>query len=102
MLLVARCGGGPSRLLSLVTHFCHSSLPFRHSSPVTRHAFCLLAFSALLSAQSTWAEPGLTGQTGLIAMPDARVDPDGTWRTGYSMADPYRAIWVSLTAMPLL
>lgn len=48
------------------------------------------------------AEPSLTGQTGLIYMPDARIDPDGTWRTGYSFADPYAAVWVSLTAMPRL
>jgi len=46
------------------------------------------------------AEPSLTGQTGLIYMPDARIDPDGTWRTGYSFADPYAAVWVSLTALP--
>ncbi|MEO8159624.1 MAG: YjbH domain-containing protein [Betaproteobacteria bacterium] len=35
-------------------------------------------------------------------MPDARIDPDGTWRTGYSYANPYAAVWVSLTALPNL
>ena len=44
----------------------------------------------------------MTGQTGLIYMPDARIDPDGTWRTGYSINDPYSAVWISLTAMPRL
>jgi len=52
------------------------------------------------TAATAFAEPSLTGQTGLIYMPDARIDPDGTWRTGYSFADPYAAVWVSLTAMP--
>ncbi len=33
-------------------------------------------------------------------MPDARIDPDGTWRTGYSYASPYATIWMSLTALP--
>jgi len=49
-----------------------------------------------------WAEPSLSGQTGLIYMPDARLDPDGTWRTGYSFAEPYGAVWTSLTALPRL
>ena len=57
---------------------------------------------AVFTAFTANAEPSLTGQTGLIYMPDARIDPDGTWRTGYSMADPYSAIWISLTAMPRL
>ena len=49
---------------------------------------------------SAFAEPSMTGQTGLIFMPDARIDPDGTLRSGYSFTDPYRAIWTSLSAMP--
>ncbi len=57
---------------------------------------------SLLAYGTVCAEPSLTGQTGLIYMPDARVDPDGTWRSGYSFTDPYRAIWTSLTAMPRL
>jgi len=47
-----------------------------------------------------FAEPSLMGQTGLINMPDARIDPDGTWRTGYSYASPYATVWSSLTALP--
>ena len=50
---------------------------------------CLL-FLAIVTLPAH-AEPSLTGQTGLITMPDARIDPDGTWRTGYSIADPYAA-----------
>ncbi|HEX7811434.1 MAG TPA: YjbH domain-containing protein [Burkholderiales bacterium] len=62
----------------------------------------LFSLCSFLSPLPAHAEPSLTGQTGLLHMPDARVDPDGTWRTGYSVADPYSAIWISLTAMPRL
>ncbi len=59
----------------------------------------LLALS-LAYCGSAFAEPSMTGQTGLIYMPDARIAPDGTWRTGYSFTNPYRAIWTSLSVMP--
>ena len=55
---------------------------------------------AVFPDSSARAEPSLTGQTGLITMPDARIDPDGTWRTGYSFASPYATVWTSLTALP--
>ena len=61
--------------------------------------FCPLLCGVAVPAH---AEPSLTGQTGLIAMPDARIDPDGTWRTGYSYASPYATVWTSLTALPRL
>jgi len=69
---------------------------------------CLFLIRALIlciaaaAAMPASAEPSLTGQTGLIYMPDARLDPDGTWRTGYSRAEPYGAVWTSLTALPRL
>jgi hypothetical protein len=63
----------------------------------------LIAFAiALCVAPAALAEPNLSGQTGLIYMPDARLDPDGTWRTGFSYADPYKTLWTSLSAMPRL
>lgn len=71
-------------------------MPFRRLA-----LFAALSFTVLLAAPAG-AEPSLTGQTGLIYMPDARLDPDGTWRSGYSMADPYGVVWTSLTAMPRL
>ena len=58
------------------------------------------AVLAVFPGLSAHAEPSLTGQTGLIYMPDARIDPDGTWRTGYSFASPYATVWASLTALP--
>ena len=57
---------------------------------------------SLCFASGAFAEANLGGQTGLIYMPDARIDPDGTWRSGVSYADPYLNIWTSLTAMPRL
>ncbi|HEU4646032.1 MAG TPA: YjbH domain-containing protein, partial [Burkholderiales bacterium] len=48
------------------------------------------------------ALPSLTGQSGLVAMPDARLAPDGTWRTGYSFQRPYHAFWSSISFLPWL
>jgi hypothetical protein len=49
-----------------------------------------------------FADPTLTGQNGLIAMPDGRIAEDGTWRTGYSYAKPYSSIWSSWVLFPWL
>jgi membrane-associated phospholipid phosphatase len=59
-----------------------------------------LAGAALASAVQ--AAPSTTGQTGLINMPDARIERDGTFRLGLSNADPYLALWSSLTFFPWL
>jgi len=48
------------------------------------------------------AEPSTTGQTGLINMPDARVEKDGTLRFGASYFRPYLPIWSSITLLPRL
>ena len=83
-------------------HTARSTRSSPGAQPTVRSpVFFLLAFFlAAIAASPIYAEPSLTGQTGLIYMPDARIDPDGTWRTGYSFADPYATVWVSLTAMP--
>jgi len=44
------------------------------------------------------AEPNQLGQTGLINMPDARIEPEGTFRLGLSRMEPYKAIWSSISA----
>lgn len=49
-----------------------------------------------------WAQASTTGQTGLINMPDARIGSDGMLRFGYSFADPYAAVWSSVTILPRL
>ena len=51
---------------------------------------------------SVSAEPSTTGQTGLINMPDARVEKDGTLRFGASYFRPYLPIWSSITLLPRL
>lgn len=61
-----------------------------------------LVLSAGAHAADPVALPSATGQTGLLSMPDARLAPDGTWRTGYSYLKPYQALWTSLTALPWL
>jgi hypothetical protein len=48
------------------------------------------------------AEANLLGQTGLVHMPDGRIDPDGTMRFGLSYDKPYTALWGSVTFLPRL
>ncbi len=69
-----------------------------------RRAPRALALAALLAAArlALGAEPSVNGQTGLIAMPDARLAPDGTWRTGFSWDRPYDQIWSSIAMFPWL
>ena len=79
--------------------------PSRRHGLSARHAVTVLttvALFTLFTASPAHADPNMMGQTGLITMPDARIDPDGTWRSGYSFADPYSAFWTSLTALPRL
>src|SRR5439155_298507 len=57
-------------------------------------------FLAVLPASVLAAEPSVTGQTGLISMPDARFAPEGSWRTGMSFMRPYQALWTSVTLFP--
>jgi membrane-associated phospholipid phosphatase len=61
-----------------------------------------LFFAALLAfALPAWGSaPSVTGQAGLVSMPDARFAPEGSWRTGLSFLRPYQAIWSSMTFFP--
>lgn len=62
-----------------------------------------LAFAvAVAMAGNAAAEPNLTGQTGLINMPDGRIEPDGTWRTGFAFQKPYSSIWGNVSILPRL
>jgi membrane-associated phospholipid phosphatase len=54
----------------------------------------------LAAAPAAAQEPSVTGQTGLISMPDARFMPEGTWRTGFSFLRPYEAIWSNIAVFP--
>ncbi len=61
-------------------------------------AFALLSSTCLAQDEA----PSTTGQTGLLSMPDGRLAPEGTWRTGMSFMRPYQAIWSSITVLPWL
>lgn len=64
--------------------------------------FCSVLLIILFIPLRVWGEPSMTGQTGLLNMPDARIEPDGTWRIGVSNADPYLAGWSSVSVLPFL
>jgi membrane-associated phospholipid phosphatase len=50
-----------------------------------------------LFALPAMAQPNLNGETGLINMPDGRIEADGTLRMGYSFAKPYVNMWSSVS-----
>ncbi len=66
----------------------------------------LFAAAAFIAVPALAAEPvtapSVTGQTGLLSMPDARIAPEGTWRSGISFMRPYQSIWSSLALFPWL
>src|SRR5688572_11163632 len=62
----------------------------------------LLLLLLCVSARAVAQEPSVTGQTGLISMPDARFAPEGTWRSGFSYLRPYETIWSNMTVFPWL
>ena len=49
---------------------------------------------------AAFAQPNLNGETGYINMPSGRIEADGTFRMGYSFADPYANIWSSIAVLP--
>ena len=65
-------------------------------------AGAMLAACAALAAEPVVVAPSVTGQSGLLNMPDARIAPEGTWRTGISFMRPYQTIWSSLAVFPWL
>lgn len=46
------------------------------------------------------AQPNINGETGYINMPSGRIEADGTFRMGYSFAEPYVSLWSSITFLP--
>lgn len=64
----------------------------------------LMAFSVMsaLIALPAMAQSNLNGETGLINMPDGRIETDGTLRMGYSFAKPYVNMWSSISVSPRL
>src|SRR3990167_36600 len=50
--------------------------------------------------QPALAQPNINGETGYANMPSGRIEADGTFRMGYSFAEPYSNIWTSITLLP--
>ncbi len=67
-----------------------------------RALFLPLLLAAGAHAQEPPTAPSTSGQTGLLSMPDARLAPDGTWRTGMSYLKPYQSLWSSLAILPFM
>jgi len=63
---------------------------------------CLLLVTGFVFQRPAPAEPSTTGQTGLINMPDARIEADGTFRLGASYSRPYVPIWTSISLLSRL
>lgn len=63
---------------------------------------CLVTLSVLGAVVSppVFAQPNINGETGYINMPSGRIEPDGTFRMGYSFARPYASLWSSITLLP--
>jgi hypothetical protein len=58
---------------------------------------------SLFVAGSTFAAtPTLQGQSGYINMPNASIEADGTFTTGYSYDRPYGSMWITVSALPFL
>ena len=87
-------------VLAKYTRAISLSLSYR----LNKHYLSIVAFSCLFSGSvtCTFAEPNQLGQTGLINMPDARIEPEGTLRFGLSYMKPYSALWGSVSAFDWL
>jgi membrane-associated phospholipid phosphatase len=57
----------------------------------------------LLSAASAHAgTPTVSGMSGYVNMPSARMEADGTFSMGYSYDQPYGTLWINSTVLPFL
>jgi membrane-associated phospholipid phosphatase len=57
----------------------------------------------LLGAANAFAAtPNLQGQSGYVNMPNAIVEPDGSFMLGYAQDSPYGALWATATVLPFL
>jgi len=67
-----------------------------------KNPLCLLLAGIAVFHGPVSAAPGTTGQTGLINMPDARFEEDGTFRFGSGYFRPYLPVWTSISLLPRL
>jgi hypothetical protein len=80
---------------------CHSPFVLSVKSPLLSISKALvlrlgLGFLAIISNLAQ-AAPTQYGQTGLVNMPSARIDDEGTLRFGLGHMYPYQAFWSSLS-----
>ncbi|WP_455218610.1 YjbH domain-containing protein, partial [Kaarinaea lacus] len=75
----------------------HPSHSFPHNPLAILSTRCVLLLLACLCSFKVFAEPNQLGQTGLVNMPDARIDDEGTLRFGLSHMQPYSALWASVS-----
>ncbi|MFQ5544553.1 MAG: YjbH domain-containing protein [Acidiferrobacterales bacterium] len=62
-----------------------------------RWAQALVVLLGSFLTHTALSAPNTLGQTGLINMPDARVEEEGTLRFGISHFEPYTALWGSIS-----
>jgi len=65
-------------------------------------ALLTMTLTAPWSSPGHAAEPNLTGQSGLVHMPDATLEADGTFRIGVGYTRPYQPFWFSFSLLPRL
>lgn len=70
--------------------------------PFRQHIAVVALFLMLLIPVRGHAESNMVGQAGLINMPDATLEADGTFRFGTSYFRPYQPWWFSFTLLPIL
>jgi membrane-associated phospholipid phosphatase len=73
--------------------------PLRFRLSVT-HAW--LGYCLLGAANAFAATPNQQGQSGYINMPNAFVEPDGSFSFGYGFDSPYGNLWATATVLPFL
>jgi len=54
------------------------------------------------AANAFAAAPNLQGQSGYVNMPNAVVEPDGSFSFGYAYDSPYGNLWATSTVLPFL
>lgn len=78
----------------------HAHRVCRSPDPLVVAALFPLAAGMIGWPEGALGEASLSGQTGFVHMPSARIQPEGTWSIGSSNAEPYFAGWSSVSLFP--
>ncbi|NNG11653.1 MAG: hypothetical protein HKM88_00230 [Halobacteria archaeon] len=68
--------------------------------PLFKRGTTAVVLSITVMSGRAVGEPNTFGQTGLINMPDGRMEVDGTLRFGASYFEPYLPLWSTVTVLP--